>query len=150
MFLKINLSENLLYFSKSSRLLKSFPSISISSNLPLVSYIHSSDFTFYSSLFLIPQIKSVAKSYFFHLSGIKQLKHILDNTTLKLKVILFIFSRFDYCKSLYHELPDTALHPLAKAFHGAVLLVSGTHEFFRLTPILISTSVGCLIKKISF
>ena len=58
---------DLIYFSKS---IESFLSINISSNLSLApsSTIHSLGFIFDSSLFLIPQTKSVAKSYFFFLT----------------------------------------------------------------------------------
>ena len=89
MFLKLNPSKfDLIYFSKSSRLIKSLPSINISSNLSLApsSTTHSLGFTFDSSLSLIPQIKSVAKSSFFHLRRIRRQKLSLDNPTLKLLV----------------------------------------------------------------
>ena len=68
MFLKPNPSKvDLIYFSKSFRLIEFFPSINISSNLSLPPYsnIHSLGFTVDSPLFLIPQIKFVAKSFFF-------------------------------------------------------------------------------------
>ena len=93
MFLKFNLSKfDLIYLDKSSPFIESLPSINISSNPPLTpsSTIHSLGFIFDFSLPLIPQIKSVAKSYFFHLRRIKQLKLFLDNSTLK----LLVFSLF--------------------------------------------------------
>ena len=68
MFLKLNPSKfDLIYFSKSSRLIESLPSIDISSNLSLAPSftIHSLGFTFDSSLSLLSQIKFVAKSSFF-------------------------------------------------------------------------------------
>ena len=67
-FLKLNLSKSdLTYFSKLFRLIESLSSINISSNLSLAPSftIHSLSFTFDSSVSLIPQIKSVAKSSFF-------------------------------------------------------------------------------------
>ena len=88
MFLKLNGSKlDLLCFSKSSRLIESLFSINISSNLSLVpsSTMHNFGF-FYSSISLIPQLKFVAKSSFFHLHRIKQPKLFLDNPTLSLGV----------------------------------------------------------------
>ena len=69
MFLKLNPSKfDLIYFTMHSHLIESLLSINISSNLSLASSptIHSSGFTFDSSLSLIPKIKSVAKSSYFH------------------------------------------------------------------------------------
>ena len=104
MFLTLNPSKfDHIYFSKYSRLIESIPSINISSNLS--STIHSSGFPFDSSFFFIPQIKFLAKSSFFHLRRIKQLRPFLDNLTLKLLVSLLILFRFDYCNSLYYGIP---------------------------------------------
>ena len=87
LFLKLNSSKfDLTILSKSFRPIGSLLSIDISSNLSLVlsSTIHSLGFTFDSSFFLIPQIKSVAESSFFHFRRIKQRKLFLNNPTLKL------------------------------------------------------------------
>ena len=141
LFFKFNPSKfDPIYFSKSSRLIEFLPSIDNESNLSLApsSTIHSLGFTFESSLSLIPQIKSVPKSSFFHLLHIKQLKLFLDNPTLKLLVSSLILSHFDYCNSLYYGLPETTLHPLTKAFNSAACLVSGPHKFSHPTPTLIS------------
>ena len=95
LFFKLNSSKfDLIYFSKSSRLIESFPTIIISSSLSLApsSTIHSLGFTFDSSLSLIQQIKSVAKSSFFYLCRVKQVKLFLDNPTLKLLVSSLILS----------------------------------------------------------
>ena len=134
MFLKLNPSKfDLIYFSKSFRLIESLPSIDISSNRSLTPFstIHSLGFTFDSSLSLIPQIKSVAKPFFFHLCRIRLLKIFLDNPALKLLVSSLILSRVDYCNTLYYGLPETTLHPLPKASNIAARLVSGTHKFSR-------------------
>ena len=145
MFFKFNfLKFDSIYFSNPFRLLDSLPSIGISTNLSLASpsTIHSLDFTFDSSLSLIPQIIYVAKSFSNHLRHIKRLKIFLDNPTLKLLVSSLILSHFDYSNSLYYGLPETTLHPLTKAFNRAVPLVSGTQKFSLITPTLISTLVA--------
>ena len=95
MFLQLNPSKfDLVYFSNFFLLIESLASINVSSNLSLTpsSTIHSLSFTMDSSLSLIPQIKSVAKSSFFHLCRIKQLKLFIDNPTLELLVSSFILS----------------------------------------------------------
>ena len=152
MFLKLNPSKlDLRYFSKSSRLIKPLPPVTILSNLSLApsSITHSLGSTFDSSLSLIPQIKSAAKSSFCHLHRIKQLNFFLDNPTLKLLVSSLILSSFDYCYILYCGLPETTLHPLTKTSNSAARLVSGTHKFSRLTHTLISLH-WLPLKKVSF
>ena len=152
MFLKLNPSKfDLIYVSKSSRLIEHLPLIDISSNLSLTpsSTIHNFGFIFDSSLSLILQVKSVAESCFFHFRRIKQLKLLLDSLIFKLLVSSLILSRFNYCNCLYYELPETILHPLTKAFNNAARLFSGTHKFSRLTPTLIAT-LGALKKRSVF
>ena len=143
--------RNLILHILASLDIESLPSVIISSNLSLAPpcITHSSDFTFDSPLSLIPQIKSVAKSSFFHFRRIEQLKLFLDNPALKLLVSSLILSLFDYCNSLYYGPPETTLHPLTKAFNSAAHLVSSTHKFFRPTPTLISLH-WLPLKKISF
>ena len=141
MFLKLNPSKlDLIYFGKSFRLIEYLLSINISSNLSLASSptVHSLGFTFDFSPFLIPQIKSLAKSSIFHLRRIEHLKLFQDNPTLKLLVSSLILSRFDYWNFLYYGLLETTLRPLTKAFNSTARLVSGTHKFSRLTPTLMT------------
>ena len=86
-FIKVNPSIfDLIYFCKSSRLIESHPSINIPSNFSLAfsSTIHNLGFTFDSLFSLIPEIKYVADSSFFHLCRIKQLKLFLHNAIFKL------------------------------------------------------------------
>ena len=137
MFFKLSpLKLDLIYFSKSSGLIESLLSIDISSNLSLApSTIHTLSFIFGSSLSLIPQIKSVAKSSFF-LCRIKQLKLFLDNPTLKLLVSLLICPALTIV-TLYYGLPETTLHPLTKAFKSAAHSVSGTYKFSHITSAFI-------------
>ena len=105
MFSKLNLSKfYLIYFIKFSLLIESLSSNDISSKLPLSpsSTIHSLGFTFASLLYLIPQIKSVSKSSFFHLHRIKILKLLLYNLILKLLAFSLFLSRFHYFNFLYY------------------------------------------------
>ena len=91
---KLNPSNyDLIYFRKSFCLIESLLSNNILFNLSLAlsPTIHSLGFTFDSSLSIISQIKSVAKSSFFHLRRIKQLKLFLENPTFKLLVSSLFF-----------------------------------------------------------
>ena len=122
MFFKLNPSKfDLIYFSEFFRLIESLLSIDLSSDLSLASIftIHNLSLISDSSHFLIPKIKSVAKSSFFHHRRIKQLKIFLDNPTLKLLISSLFSSRFDYFKSSYYGLSETTLHLLTKASNGA-------------------------------
>ena len=139
MHLKLNLSKfNFIYLSYS----KSLPS-----PLPLIII---SDLTIYSSSllrclgFLIdsflsfnPQILSVASSCFFHLRIIRQISSYPDDASLKLLVCSLVFSRIDYCNSLYFNLPKSTLYPLVKAFNFAARLISHTSKVFHISPSLV-------------
>ena len=84
-------------------------------SLTLSTTILSLGFPFDFTIFLIPQIKFLAKSSFFQLCRIKQ---FLDKLIFKLVLSSFILFRFDYCNSSYYGLPETSLHPLTKAFNS--------------------------------
>ena len=122
MFLRLNPSKvDLTYFSKHLRLIQFLPAVDISSNLSITSSstIHSLVFPFDSSLSLVPKIKYVAKSSFFHLQRIQQMKISADNPTFKLLVSSLVLSRFD---SSYYGLPETTLYLLTKAFNNSIRL----------------------------
>ena len=139
LFLKLNPSKfELICFNKSDKSL-TLPSLNISSDLSLEfsSSIRSLGFVFDSTLSLSPQIRTVAKSSYFHLRRIKKLMPFLDDATLKLLVTSLILSRIDYCNSLYYGLPFSTLYPLNKAFNSAARLVARAPLFSHISPFLL-------------
>ena len=141
MSLKLNPSKfELIFLNKSVKNSIPLRSINISSNFKLESSpsIRSLGFIFDSSLSLVPQINSVAKSCYFHLRRIRLLLPFLDDPTLQLLVSSLVLSRMDYCNSLYYGLPDSTLFPLTKAFNCAARLVSRTPRFSHISPSLVA------------
>ena len=55
------------------------------------------------------QVKSAAKSAFYHLRIIARIRRFLDLSATKSLVHAFVMSRLDYCNSLYTGLPDTTI-----------------------------------------
>ena len=131
------------YFTKSSPLIASLPSIDISSNLSLapshLSLSLSSDF----SPFLIPQLDSILKASIVHLRRIIQLKVFLDNPTVKLLLFPLILFKLLYALLRGHATPSHLNS------NSTARLVSGTHKFSRPTLTLISLH-WLILNKIIF
>ena len=152
MFFKLNPSKfDLIYLRKSSRLIESLPSINILSNLSLAPSftIHSLSLTFDSSLSLIPQIIFVAKSSFFHLRRIKQLKLFLDNPTLKLLVSSLICPALTIV-TLYTMDSQRPRYTLSPKLSIALLAYFLVLLNFLVLLLPLSLYTGCLLKRSVF
>ena len=69
------------------------------------------------------QINKVVKSCFNIIRKISSIKHFLSSTHLKSLVCSYIFSKIDYCNSLYYGLNSTAIKKLQHVQNCAARLV---------------------------
>ncbi len=69
------------------------------------------------------QVKSSAKSAFYHLRLIARIRRFLDQSDTKALVYAFVMSRLDYCYSLYAGLPDKTIICLQRVQNAAAQLI---------------------------
>ena len=105
---------------------------------------------FDSELSLDRQVSSVVQSAFYQLRIISKIKSFLTPSDLRRVIFLFIFSRLDYCNSLYTGLPDSTIHRLQLVQNAAARLVSGTKMREHISPILLSLHWLPVKKRIMF
>ncbi len=84
------------------------------------------------------QINNVVKSCFFNLRLLAKVKPFLSATDLEKLIHAFIFSRLDYCNTIYIGVNQTALARLQAVQNAAARLLTGTPKHEHITPILFS------------
>uniref|UniRef100_A0A3P9JT56 Reverse transcriptase domain-containing protein n=1 Tax=Oryzias latipes TaxID=8090 RepID=A0A3P9JT56_ORYLA len=82
------------------------------------------------------QVSAVVQSSFYHLRLLSKVKPYLPHDTLERVVHAFIFSRLDYCNSLYSGINQSLLHRLQLVQNSAARLLTGTRRRDHITPIL--------------
>ncbi len=108
-----------------------------------------------SALKLDKQINAVAKISFFQLRLISKIKPFLSRKDLEKVIHAFIFSRLDYCNSLYYGVQDKSLGRLQVIQNAAARLLTGTRKYEHITPILralhwLPVSYRIIFKILSF
>ncbi len=91
-----------------------------------------------SSLKFDKQINSVVKSAFFHLRLLAKVKPFVSCKDLEMLIHAFVFSRLDYCNSLYIGVSQTSLSRLQVVQNAVARLLSGTRKYDHISPILAS------------
>ncbi|MDG2555462.1 hypothetical protein P7M41_26055, partial [Vibrio parahaemolyticus] len=94
--------------------------------------------TFDQAMLFDDHIKTVTHSCFFHLKNISKLRSMLTYSELEMIIHAFISSRLDYCNSLFTCLNKTSLDRLQLVQKAAARLLSRSHKFTHITPVLAS------------
>lgn len=103
-----------------------------------------------SSFKLDKQVNFVVKSCFFQLRTIAKIKPILCFKDLERVINSLIFSRLDYCNSLYSGINQSSLARLQLVQNAAARLLTGTRRRDHITPILASLHWLPVIFRINF
>lgn len=93
---------------------------------------------FYPSLKFEQQINSVIKSCFFYLTLLSKIKFFLSFKDLERDIHAFIFSRLDYCNSLYIGLPQFFMSRLQMIENAAARFLTGVPKQEHVMLILAS------------
>jgi len=91
----------------------------------------------YSELSLKQHISKVAKSCFYHLRQLRQIRRSSGNDVMIQLVVAFVPSRIDYCNAVVAGLLWTAIEPLQHAQNAAARLVFGLRSSDHITPALV-------------
>jgi hypothetical protein len=82
------------------------------------------------------QVKSAAKSAFYHPRLIARIRRFLDHSATKVLVHAFVMSRLDNCNSLYTGLPDKTIICLQRVQNAAARLTLRRCKRDGATPLL--------------
>ncbi|XP_061451815.1 uncharacterized protein LOC133369973 [Rhineura floridana] len=104
--------------------------------LPLKEQVRSLGVLLDPSLSLEAQVASVARSAFYQLRLVAQLRPYLDREHLTSVIHALVTSRLDYCNALYVGLPLKTVRKLQLVQNAAARLIAGTKRSEHVTPIL--------------
>ena len=91
---------------------------------------------FDNSLKLDKQINQVVQQSFHSLRNMHKIRACLPDDAAKTMVHTLISSKLDYCNSLYFGLPQTQMSKLQYVQNAAARLITHTHKYDHITPIL--------------
>ena len=89
-----------------------------------------------SDLSFISHIKAIAKSAFYHVKNVSKFRSLMLKHDLEKIIHAFIFSKVDYCNSLFTGLPKKTIKQLQLIQNAAARGLTKTRKFDHITPIL--------------
>ena len=129
------------------------PSLSLSLDTATISTSHSTKnlgVILDSTLSMQDFVSSTAKSCYFHLRRISQIrKHLSTEATTKL-VISLVISRLDYCNALLSGLPDSTIQTLQRVQNNAARLILKKRKSDHISPLLSSLHWLPISKRIEY
>lgn len=84
------------------------------------------------------QINAVVRSCFFNLRLLAKTKPFLSSSDFERAITSIVFSRMDYCNSLYYGVEARALMRLQKIQNAAAKMIKSAKKYDSVTPLLIS------------
>ena len=82
------------------------------------------------------QIKAVVKASFYHLRQLAKIKPILSRQHFETVIHAFVTTRLDYCNALYVGVSGSSITCLQMVQNTAARLLTGTHKYEHIYPIL--------------
>ncbi|XP_032872790.1 uncharacterized protein LOC116970201, partial [Amblyraja radiata] len=95
-------------------------------------------------------IKTVTKSAHYHLKNISRIKGLMSQQDLEKLVHAFIFSRLDYCNSVFTGLPKKSIRQLQLIQNAAARVLTKTKKVDHITPVLRSLHWLPVCQRIDF
>lgn len=106
--------------------------------------------TFDKFLTMSVHINNICKSAFFHLRNIARARRYLSYKTTEILIHAFVTSKIDNANALLYGLPKKQLGKLQRVLNSAARLLSGTHKYDHITPILIQLHWLPIEQRIQF
>ena len=76
------------------------------------------------------------RSCYYHMRRIRQVRHLLDSSSLRALVVAFVLGRIDYCNSLYAGCTQTVLQGLQRVQSTAARLLTGSGRLESAVPLM--------------
>ena len=104
--------------------------------VPFSSSVHSLGVTLDPTLSFKQHISNVCRSAYLELRKISFVRHLLSAEATTTLVCAFIFSKLDYCNSLFAGLPKHLIHRLQRIQNNAARLACKSSKFEHVSPLL--------------
>ena len=105
---------------------------------------------FDSTMSMLPHVKSVCKSAFYHLRNISRIRKLLSTETTETLVHAFVTSKLDHCNSLLYGVPKYVIQKLQSVQNAAVRLITSSRKFDLIIPVLFDLHWLPISERIKF
>lgn len=95
-------------------------------------------------------MKMITKSAYYHLKNISRVRGLMSQQDLEKLVHAFIFSRLDYCNSIFTGLPKKSIRKLQLIQNAAARVLTKTKKMDHITPVLRSLHWLPVCQRIDF
>jgi len=82
------------------------------------------------------QISSLSRSCYYHIRQLRCIRPNLDFKTANTLATSIVYSKLDYCNSLYSNLPKTQINKLQHIQNSLARTVANTPKYSYITPVL--------------
>ena len=89
-----------------------------------------------ATMSMLPHVKSVCKSTFYHLWNISRIRKLLSTKTTEILVHAFVTSKLDHFNSLLYSVPKCVIKKLKSVQKAAARLITSSRKLDHTTPIL--------------
>ena len=89
-----------------------------------------------ATMSMLPHVKSVCKSAFYHLWNISRLRKLLSTKTAEILVHACVTSKLDHFNSILYSVPKCVIKKLQSVQKAAARLITSSRKLNRITPIL--------------
>ena len=139
--LKLNANKTEFVWIASRTMLKQIatnipPTIINDSSIPRSTVARNLGVYFDDQLNMRQHIANITRLSYFQLRQLRVVSRSLTKDALKMLLHSFVFSRLDYCNSLFYGLPDSSISKLQSVQNAAARLFGGLRKFDHVTPIL--------------
>lgn len=139
-FLKLNMDKTEIIFigtpSLTTNISSNFTCEIAGSHIKISNTVKNLGVIIDSTLSFQSHINSLAKSAFFHLRRIAQLRPFISTKDAETVIHAFVSSRLDYCNALFIGLPVSSITRLQYIQNSAARLLTHTKRSAHITPIL--------------
>jgi len=78
---------------------------------------------------------SHSRAYYYHIRQLRCIRHYIGSSALCTSATSIVYSKLDYCNSLYYKLPKSPLSRLQQIENFLARTVVKAPKFRRITPI---------------
>ena len=136
--LNSNKTQCIIFSHKSSKSAIVFSkAVNQNSNMDFLDSVKNLGFFLDSNLTIEHQIKHAVKKCVFHICNITKIRKFLTVESCKVLVNSLVISQLDYSNAVYYGLPSYLILSLQRVENIAARLISCTHKYDHITPVLI-------------
>ena len=121
-----------------------------SASITLSDHIKSLSVTTHMSLMFDQHTRNICKTSYFHIQGFRQVRGVMDQSTINAVACAIISSRMDYCNAFLVNMSGSNLDKLQHVQNCLLQVVTGTRRRHHIRPVLKELHLLAIQARLSF